>query len=134
MEKKIVLGPILAYLDQIRAAKTFFLSNIWLCQSLDIIVSYHHVQYLKKIMIQSWENLVMDRWTDGRTERRTDGETGESDLTECCPTDVEHLKSYIRQKKFKVVLIFFFFFLMQNFHRFICYWTRVSKHVSNFCQ
>ena len=30
-----------------------FLPKIWLCQSLDIIVSYHHVQYQKKLMIQS---------------------------------------------------------------------------------
>ena len=36
-------------------------------QSLDIMVNYHHVQYQKKLMIQSWENLV----TDGQTDRRT---------------------------------------------------------------
>ena len=29
--------------------------------------SYHHVQYQKKLMIQSWENLVMDGRTDGQT-------------------------------------------------------------------
>ena len=28
-------------------------SNIWLRQSLDIMVSYHHVQYQKQLMIQS---------------------------------------------------------------------------------
>ena len=61
MAKNLVLGPNLAYLAQIGAA-IFFL--IWLCQSLDIMVSYHNVQYQKKPMIQSWENLV----TDGRTE------------------------------------------------------------------
>ena len=38
-----------------------FFSKIWLCQSLDIMVRYHHVQYQKKLMIQSGENLVMDR-------------------------------------------------------------------------
>ena len=37
-----------------------FFSKIWLRQSLDIMVSYHHVQYQKKLMIQSWENLVAD--------------------------------------------------------------------------
>ena len=40
-----------------------FFSKIWLRQSLDIMVSYHHLQYQKKLVIQSWENLV----TDGRT-------------------------------------------------------------------
>ena len=55
------LGPNFIYLF-------FFFSKIWLRQSLDIIVSYHHVQYQKKIMIQSWENVV----TDGHTDRQTD--------------------------------------------------------------
>ena len=45
--------------------KTFF-SKIWLFQSLYIMVSYHHVQYQKKLMIQSWQNLVtvgrMGKW------------------------------------------------------------------------
>ena len=40
-----------AYLAEIRAA-IFFL-KIWLFQTLDIMVSYHHVQYQKKQMIQS---------------------------------------------------------------------------------
>ena len=31
----------------------YFFSKIWLRQSLDIMVSYHHVQYQKKLMIQS---------------------------------------------------------------------------------
>ena len=46
-----------------------FFSKIW--QSLDIMVSYHHAQYQKKLMILSWENLV----TEGRTDRRTDRRT-----------------------------------------------------------
>ena len=33
----------LADLAQIRAAICFCFQKIWLCQSLDIIVSYHHV-------------------------------------------------------------------------------------------
>ena len=49
---QIVSGPILAYLAQIRAT-IFFLSKIFLCQSLDIMVSYHHMQYQKKLMIES---------------------------------------------------------------------------------
>ena len=44
----------------------FFFFLIWLRQPLDIIVSYHHVQYQKNLMIQSLGNLVMDRHTDGR--------------------------------------------------------------------
>ena len=56
MAKKLVLGPILAHLAQIRAANFFFFfffSKIWLRQSLDIMVSYHDLQYQKKLMIQS---------------------------------------------------------------------------------
>ena len=43
----------------------FFFSKIWLLQSLDIMVSYHHVQYQKKL-IQSWQSLVPEGRTDGR--------------------------------------------------------------------
>ena len=46
--------------------------KIWPYQSLDIMISDHHVQYQKNLMIQSWENLVTDGGTDGRTDRRTD--------------------------------------------------------------
>ena len=54
---------ILAALAKIRVANFFFFfSKIWLRQSLDIMVSYYHVQYQKKLMIQSWR-------TDGRTDR-----------------------------------------------------------------
>ena len=60
----------------------FFSSRIWLRQSLEIVVSFHHVQFQKKLMIQSWENLV----TDGRT----DGQTDESDFIRRCPTNVAH--------------------------------------------
>ena len=48
-----------------------FFIKIWCGHSLDIIVSYHHVQYQKKLMIQSWDHLVMDRRTDERTDRQT---------------------------------------------------------------
>ena len=73
---------ILTHLAQIRAANVFSPPpNIWLFQSLDIMVSYHHVQYQKKLIIQSRENLVTDRWTDGQTN--------ESDFIGRCPTKVE---------------------------------------------
>ena len=43
--------------------------KIWLRQPLEIMGSYHHVQYQKKLMIQSSENSV----TDGHKDRQTDG-------------------------------------------------------------
>ena len=64
MPKNLVSGPILVHL-----AVVVFFSKTWLRQLLDITVNYHHIQYLKKLMIQYWENLV----TDGRTDGRTDG-------------------------------------------------------------
>ena len=57
----------------------FFFQN-WLRQSLDIMVSYHHVQYQENLMIQSSENLV------------TDGQTGESDFIGRCRTNFEQPK------------------------------------------
>ena len=58
----------------------FFFSKIWLGQSLDTMVSYHHAQYQKKLMIQTWGNLV------------TDGQTDENDFIGRCPTNVERPK------------------------------------------
>ena len=51
-------GPDLTRCVQIRAS-LFFL-KIWLCQSVDIIVSYHHIQYQKKQLIQ---NKVPKKWS-----------------------------------------------------------------------
>ena len=65
MAKSLVLGPILAHLAQIQAAKYFF--NILASSVTNVMVSCHLVKYQKKLAIQSWENLV----TDGRTGRRT---------------------------------------------------------------
>ena len=48
-----------------------FFSKIRLNQSVDIMVSYHHVQYQKKLMIQSWENVVTDRQTKWEWFHRT---------------------------------------------------------------
>ena len=45
----------------------FFFSKLRLRQSLDIMVNYCHVKCQRKLMIQSWENLVTDRQTDKRT-------------------------------------------------------------------
>ena len=51
--------------------RQIFFSKIRLHQSLEITVSYHLVQYHKKIMIQSWKNLVKD----GQINKGTDGWT-----------------------------------------------------------
>ena len=81
MTKNLILGPILAHLAQIWSTNffLFFFSKIWLYQSLDIMVSYHYVKSLCTISsltlctitrynIQSWENLVTDRGTEGQAE------------------------------------------------------------------
>ena len=65
--------------SEIRTAK--FLKKIWLRQSLDIMVSYHHGKYQEKLKIQTWENLVKDRQTDGRTD--------ESEFIGCCRTGLK---------------------------------------------
>ena len=81
MGKNLVSGQI-----QIPTANFFFFfSKIFLRQSLDIMVSYHHVQYQKKLMIQSWGNLVTDGRTDGTIDRQAD----ESDFIGRCPINVE---------------------------------------------
>ena len=43
---------------------------------LDTVAVYHCMQFQGKLMIQSWENLEMDRWTDGWA----DGQMDESDF------------------------------------------------------
>ena len=69
MAKNLVSEPVEAHLTQIREAKYIYIfSKIWLRQPLDIMVTYHHVQYQKNLMIQSWENLVTGRLTDRRTK------------------------------------------------------------------
>ena len=64
--KKPSFGPDFGPFDP-NLGHQFLFSKIWLRLSLDVMVSYHHVQYQKKLMVQSWENLVTDRWTDWRT-------------------------------------------------------------------
>ena len=53
-----------------------FLSKIWLHQSLDTMVSYHHLKYPKKLMIHSLRKLsggLTEGWMDGPMDTRTDG-------------------------------------------------------------
>ena len=58
MAKKTGFGPDFGpFLPKFEPPFFFFFSkNLVLRQSLDIMVSYHHVQYQKKPMIQSSEN------------------------------------------------------------------------------
>ena len=56
------LGP----LGSNSGSEFIFSLNIWFRQTLEIMVSYH-AQYQKKLMIQSWENLVTEGQADGRT-------------------------------------------------------------------
>ena len=50
--KKPDFKPDLGLLDP-NSGRENFISKIWLHKSLDIMVSYHHVQYQKKLMAQS---------------------------------------------------------------------------------
>ena len=43
----------------------FFFSKIWPHQSLDIMVSYQHVQYQKNILVK---DIQTDRHMDGQTD------------------------------------------------------------------
>ena len=52
MGKKRHFGPDLDPLDPI-SAHDFLCSKIWFRQSADVMVSDHHVQYQKKLMIRS---------------------------------------------------------------------------------
>ena len=51
-------GPFAPY-----SGHQIFFSKVWFPHSLDIMDSYHHVQYQEKLMIQNLE-------TDGRTDGR----------------------------------------------------------------
>ena len=87
MAKNLVSVPILVHLAQI------FFSEIWLRQSLDIMISYHHVQYQKKTNDPILRKFSDGR-TDGRTGRQTERQTGENDIIGRCPTNVERPKMY----------------------------------------
>ena len=82
--KKTSFDPILIHLAQIRVSKLFLKT----CQSIDTMACYHHVKYQKKLIIQSWENLVTEERMDRQTERWTDEQTDKSDFIERSPTKV----------------------------------------------
>ena len=67
-----------------------FFKKICLCQSLDITISYHYVQYQKKLMIQRQTDGQTDGWMDRQMDKQTDGQTDKSDSTGRCLINVEH--------------------------------------------
>ena len=72
--KKLVSTPFGPNLDFF-----FFFSKIWLRQSLDIMISYHHVKYQKKS-----NDPILRKLSDG-----TDGQTEKGDFIGHCPTNVK---------------------------------------------
>ena len=54
------------------------------------MVRYHYVQHQKKLMIQSWENLV----TYGQMDIEMDQQTDKSNFMGHCPTNLEHPKKH----------------------------------------
>ena len=84
-QKKPSFGPNFSPFGWNLGHQTFF-SKIWVRQSLDIMVSYDHAQYQKKLMIKSWENLV------------TDGQIDDNDFIGRCRTNVEHAIFFIEHK------------------------------------
>ena len=63
MAKKLVSA-------ETKFGRKIFFSKIWPCQSLDIMVSYHHVQYQKKT-----NETILRKHSGGRTEGQTDRRT-----------------------------------------------------------
>ena len=85
MAKKTSSGADFGTFTQIRATNFCFQNKNLALPVTRNQVSYHHVQYQKKIMIQSCENLV--------TVGRMGGQTDESDFIGRCPTNVDRPKS-----------------------------------------
>ena len=63
--KKPSFGPDFGPFGQ-NSGRQIFFSKIWRRQSLDIMVSYHHVQYQKKL------DSVLGKLSDVRTNVQTD--------------------------------------------------------------
>ena len=75
-KKTLILGLILVRFGPDSGRQIFFQ------KSGSVMISYHHVQYQKKLMIKSWENLWQ---TDGR-------QTDKSDFRGRCRINVERPK------------------------------------------
>ena len=48
----------------------FFFPKIWLYQSIDIVIDYHHVKISEKT-----NDPILRKLSDGRKDRRADGQT-----------------------------------------------------------
>ena len=83
--KKPHFGPDLGPLGPNSGRQTFF-SKIWLRQSLDVVVNYHHLQSQKKT-----NDPILRKFSDGRTDgdRQTEKQTEESDYIRGCSTNFE---------------------------------------------
>ena len=68
--KKLSFGPDFVTFGPILDPQKIF-QNIWLNQSLDIMVSYHHVQYQKKT-----NDPILRKLSDGQTHGQMDRQTG----------------------------------------------------------
>ena len=80
--KKPSFGPNFGPFGPNRGSNYFFFL-IWLCQSLDIMVHYYHIQYQKNT-----NDAILRKLSDGRMDRKTD----QSDFIGCCWTNVKHSK------------------------------------------
>ena len=69
MAENLILGLILAHWAQIPAIIFF----IWICQSLDVMVCYHHVK--KSISSEKTNDPILRKCSDRQTHRQTDGQT-----------------------------------------------------------
>ena len=72
--KKPNFGPNSGLFGQNFDHQFFFFSSskIWLCQSLDIMASYHHVHYQTKNndpILRKFSDRWTDRWMDRRMDR-----------------------------------------------------------------
>ena len=73
-----------------------FFSRIWLRQSLDIMVSYHHVEYQKKT-----NDPMLRKFSDGRAHGQMDRQMNKSDFIGGCTTNAECPKAvfFLQNKK-----------------------------------
>ena len=86
--KKISFGLDFGPYGTKSGLQIFFL-KIWLRQSLEILVNYHHVQYRKN------NDPILRKLTAGRRNWQTDGQTDESDFTGRCPNNFERPKKLL---------------------------------------
>ena len=79
MAKNLVLGPILAHLAQIQAAKLF-------SKNLAPSVTGYYGQLSSCTISEKTNDPILRKLSDGGTDRR---KTDESDFIGLCPTNVE---------------------------------------------